>query len=407
MIQRIVKRLISLFCILSATMTARTQTADILQVPVLSGENRSSTIPDNAGTLCFDKYMKLVSTDGYERIITTHVYINSRLGYYGFRNEAPDSPTDIRINPEEDGFRFTLISLEGNTYVYLNKRTDRGMKKYVMTHNSGFYHEPDNGFSQYSSLRRISESQNYGHHRSGFINCTGYEAAGGKVKYFIHGNNYPDEITVAPGSRYLGILGTGYFNVGSKVYLSMARWENGKEKTAVRDIRSMENCLNTAGFERLEDVMYNKELVSIQKQRNKLLRDTRIPTTCTMEALALRNFRLSMLDKREILLEKSVLGNTLTSEPAQQAIAGLYNYEDQLRVMILEKEMSICETEADLARSSSNPQLAQKLECNRRQLRQMNSNLEEMRNLKNLYPNDPGKQMQQQSRLLMNVTSCD
>lgn len=395
--------------ILLNTVSARTQNPDpeLLRVPVLSGESRSSVMPANAGSLCFDKLIQASTEDDGGRVLYSDIYVNSRLGYIGIHEYTDGGTAGPGLNPNQEGFRFQLITLEGNNFVYFTKRTSGQLKQYVITHNSDFYNVPADGFSMASTLRKQNEENTYGHRRAGILNCTAYQAAGRQVKYFIYGVNSPTELRVTSGTRYLGVQGVGYFNIGSRVYLSMARWENGIEKTRINYVRVEENCFNSAVFQVAEDVAYNRELESIQRQREKLLRERPSSGACVMEDLAIRNFRFGMLDRAERLLEKTVVGNTLVNAETNKAFAGLLDYEDQLRLMILEQEKRICNAQDNISRFGSRPDKEQKLSCYRRQLAEMNRNLTEMRSLNSRYPDDPPKKMQEQIRLVMIRENCN
>ena len=410
---RTMKRIFLLWLLLTTFSTGRSQFAssetvsNILDIPVLTGASRSSVIPANAGTLCFDRMLELISMDALGRELETKLYINSQLGYFGYTQNLIGSSFGSVSNPDADGFRFTLVSLEGNTYVYLTSISGGRMKKRVITHNSDFYHTANSGFSQPGSIRKTTETGTYGHRRSALLQTTVYTALGGEVKYHMVGNTYPEELSTGASTRYLVYGGVGFVLLNSKVYLSMAMLAGGRELVSVKVVRLEEHCFNSAAFEKMEDEIYEKGMTRIRKERDKLLRSTGISGPCASHDLTIKNYRMAMLDREEQLLEKSVLGNTLTDPVADAAMGGLVNTESQMQLMVYEQEKKICRAEYDLTRSSHPDELSrQNLDCYRRQLNQMLLNLAEMRTVETRFPGNQGKQMQERSRLLMNVPPC-
>lgn len=276
-----------------------------------------------------------------------------------------------------------------------------------MTHNSDFYHTASSGFTQTGSILKTTETGTYGHHRAALYSTTLYRTEGGEVKYHLVGNSYPASLSRNAQTKYLGFGGVGFVVLDGKVYLSMAMLIGNRELTKVNIVRMEEHCFNTVPYEKLEDEVYEKGMTRIRKEREKILRATSISGPCASHDLTLKNFRLARLDREELLLEKSALGNTLFDPVAGGAIAEMTGSEDQLQLMIYEQEKKICQAEYDLSRSSHPDERSrQNLECYRRQLNQMRVNLAEFRTVNTRFPDNPGKQMQERSRLLMNVTPC-
>jgi hypothetical protein len=156
--------------------------------------------------LCFDKQLVLhsIAPDGTK--LETDLYINSRLGYFDYYQFTGLS--DGRsLMPDRDGFRFTLKTLAGNTYVYVTSMSGGRIKKNGDYHNTDFYYTGDAGFSAPGIISRLTETGTYGSLPYIRLSTTGYQAANSTVKYFLHGADYPSGLQANTATRYLGLGG--------------------------------------------------------------------------------------------------------------------------------------------------------------------------------------------------------
>ncbi|MBM3416765.1 MAG: hypothetical protein FJY20_10060 [Bacteroidetes bacterium] len=401
-----------LFIFYSIIASAQPITSDeanqLLRVPVLAGETTASTIQPNLETLCFDKKMMVVSTteDGSE--LFTCLFINTRMGFIGFYSQKSGAAGSCNINPDADRFRFTVISLRGNTYQYKTDLKNGRLEKKVITSNSDFYYYPWTGLNPDAAiLQKLDETGSYGHRRSR-ISTRAYQASGSTAKFHLFGNDLPASIRVTSSSRYLGVFGVGYVTFENRVYLQMALLNNSTTVAYISLAQNEENCFNTAGFAIFEDEYYNKAKAKIRLDREKLLNQNITSGPCSSNDLPIKNLKMQMLDKEEAWLEKTRQGNLLLDNPAQQALAKMYNYEDQLQLGIYEQEKKICKYEDMLSRKSTvTANERQKLDCYRRQLSQMRANQGEMAAIESRYPGNLGKQVSEKQKLMMRMELCN
>ncbi|MFM2139134.1 MAG: hypothetical protein RJA57_1441, partial [Bacteroidota bacterium] len=228
--------LVRLTIAVPAQPITREETQTLLSVPVLDGRTAPIAVLPNIGTLCFDKKLIVSSTESDGRELRTCLYINTRGGYLGFYSERAGSTGSCSIDPERDGFRFTLISMTGNTYQYLTMLKSGRVEKKVVTHNSDFYYYPWTGLNPETAvLRRLEETGLSGHRRAR-METRAYQAAGSRAKFYLFGNTLPAEIRVTSAARYLGTFGIGYGWLGNQVYLIMDLMDEAQSVAAVREI---------------------------------------------------------------------------------------------------------------------------------------------------------------------------
>jgi hypothetical protein len=297
--------------------------------------------------------------------------------------------------------------LRGNTYQYSTDLKNGRPEKKVITSNSDFYYYPWTGLNpDAAALQRLNETGSYGHRRSR-IATRAYKAPGSSAKYHLFGNVMPDRLQVNSSSRYLGIWGVGYALLENKVYLMMAMLNNSTPVAHISLAQNEENCFNTEGFTVFEDEIYNKAKAKIRLEREKLLSESIRSGTCSSHDLTIKNFKLQMLDKEEAWLEKTRQGNMLTDAPAQQALANMYNYEDQIQLGIYDQEKKICKMEDSFSGRNMSDADRRKLECYRRQLNQMKVNQAQMAEIERRFPGNLGRQVLEKQKLMMNMELCN
>jgi hypothetical protein len=379
----------------------------LLNVPVLTGESSSGILQPNLGRVCFDKKMMVNANAEDGRQLDVCLFINTSIGFIGFFTGRPGTAGSCLIKPDNDKFRFTIISLRGNTYQYLTDLKNGRLEKKVITHISDFYYYPWTGLNPESSvLDRLNETGSYGHRRSR-IQTQAYQAHGSAAKFHLYGNNLPAHLRVTSASRYLGVFGVGYASFEGKVYLMMAMLQNSMTVSSVLSVENTETCFNTAGFTLLEDEYYYKAKAKIRADREKLMNDNIRSGPCSSHDLTIKNFKIQMLDKEEAWLEKTRQGNLLIDAPTRQALANIHNYEDLLQLGIYDQEKKICKLENSLSGRTISDADRRKLDCYRRQLNQMKQNQVEMAGIERRFPGNLGMQVLEKQKLMMRMELCD
>jgi hypothetical protein len=404
-----------LMLMMSCTVMAYSQpgggTASLLDVPVLTGGTTASTVQPTLGPICFDKKIKIISNAG-GRQLETCLFLNTRMGIIGYFSDRPGETGTCAINPMTDNFRFTVMTLKGNTYQYLTNEKRGRLEHRVVTHNSDFYYTPlagRPGSGGTGTMRKLNESGSYA---GGRITTAAYQAPGSPVRFHLYGTNLPAQINVTGTTKHLGMFGVGYSTFGNKVYLVMEMINNGESISAITSIENTDVCFNSEIFGVFEDEFYTKTKNQIQQQRQKILNDYSISSSpCAGMDLTIKNYKLESLDRQEAYLEKTRQGNSLEDKPTQQAMANLFNYDDQIQIAIYEQEKRICKLQADQgiqSRRLSADDYELKLRCYNRQLTKMNQVKAEMATVASRFANSPGMQMTEKAKLMLQaMVGCD
>ncbi len=379
----------------------------LLNVPVLSGERSPGSILPNIGPVCFDKKMLVLTTarDGRQQEVC--LFINTTVGYIGFFTANSGEAGTCQIKADNDDFSFTMIYLKGHTYQYFTKIKNGVPEKKVVTLNSDFYYYPWGLNPDNTVLNRLNETGSYGHRRSR-IQTRAYQATGSTAKFHLFGNNLPATITVNSSAKYLGVFGVGYASFGGKVYLMMDMLKNSSSVASVLSVENTATCFHSEQFSILDDEYYNKAKEKIRLDREKLMNQRPASGPCTENDLTIKNYKLEILRRQETRLEETRSGSLYIDWPAQKALMDMYNYEEELQLGIYEQEKKICKLEHSISRSSpASESSRRKLECYRRQLRQMREIQGEMEGIKIRFANNIPMQIMEKQKLMMRIELCN
>lgn len=379
----------------------------ILKADVVTGASNPEVIFPNSTSFCFDKRLEIQVSDG-TREGKFCMFIDTRKGIVGY---FPTKTNVCELRPGDEKFMFTVISLKGNSYYYVTGKKNNQIQKKVMTVNSLQNRNNMNENWGNMVLQKTNETKLFygGIEARAYINSGSAES---RVKYFIYSKSYPAQIQLKR-SKYLGNLMVGYQMATSGLCLIMEAGTLQSINT-VNLIEDENTCFDPSSFNLMEEEYLSKmtDKIGVErfKQESKINKGFTGP--CADIKYLIAEFTLQSLRRQEQKLSTYVLDNTLTSDPAARAmISALYNYEDQMMIMIYTQELKICETQDLLNKTTSaatQNTLNSKLSCLRLELGKMRINYEDMRDAAVRLAESPAELFLVQTRLLTrNIRPCN
>lgn len=369
----------------------------IYEADVLEDRSLPQNITPSGQKLCFDKKIKVktVTSRGPAEVC---LFINTETGLIGYTPLKPGTDPVCDIKPDRSDFRFNVIGLKGNVYNYMNNKKKDVIEHWVQTSNSQQYQYQFTNSSPAVPLRKKAERRDY---CDGKVKAQLYKVDGKPEEWYLFGKEFPDAVIMQP-NKFLGSFAVGYI-FGDKGLFIIMQMVSGSMDSKILSIEDVETCFDPSPFKVFEDEQQTKMQQSIQREREKIARERTKPEKsagCQSKKEQMLSYQEESLNRREENMQQARTGNMQQDVRTQQAQANLYGQDDAIQTMIYETELKICRAQQ---RQAENPSQSnqQKIDCLQTALAAQINAKQRMQQINTQYRNEPGKQLAEKSKIMM------